>query len=81
MKRPGAMRGPDTFGELKCVQHGRSTENEMTDSESGGPVLKESKDATSAEILEGQRDLARTVLRMEQRPSSAQNWASGFCVS
>ena len=66
MKRPGAMREPDTFGELRCVQYGWSTENETTDSESRGPVQKESKEATSAEILEGQRELARTVPRMEQ---------------
>ena len=51
MPRPRALKKPDTSEELNSIQHGWSTENEMTDSASGGPVQKESEGSNISQNL------------------------------
>ena len=72
--RPRALKKPDTFEELNSIQHGWSTENEMTDSESGGPVQKESEGSNISQNLGRAERPGTDCPGMEQRPSSAQNW-------
>lgn len=75
VQRPGVLREPGMFGELECVQHGWETKNKITDSESSWYKGK-AREATSADISEGQREVAQTVPRMEHGPFNAQKEAS-----
>lgn len=74
MPRPRALKKPDTFEELNSIQNGWSTENEMADSERGDPVQKENKGSNISQNLGRAERSGTDCPRMEQRPSSAQNW-------
>lgn len=76
--RAGVPRAPGTFGELKRVQHGWSTENKMMDSESGGSVQMERKGGNISRNLGRAETWHGLSQGMEQWSSSAKNRASSL---
>lgn len=79
VQRPGVLKEPGMFEELECVQHGQGKKTKLL-------ILKavlykgKAREATSGDILEGQRDLAWTFPRIEHGSFNAQKKASSLHI-